>query len=178
MQYQYRALEITKAGEAITFSHIHGDFWNTLNGANARSTWHFRDYEYINIKTLLGHSCIWIQVWNVVRVLAFTRAKHGRGDFWNTLRSLRTCISYKAYIHGITHLKMSLCFEEILTSFHYIKLKSISECVRWLSLQPYASINLRFASRTNHTKCVHCALYRQNAALSVAVHIAMSRFWL
>ena len=30
MQYWYRALEITKAGETITYSHIHGDFWNTL----------------------------------------------------------------------------------------------------------------------------------------------------
>ena len=74
-------------------SRFHGEkYWRAigildgvLSGANARATWHLGDSEYTNTKTLLGHSYIWIQAWKLVRVLAFTWAKHGRGDFWNTL---------------------------------------------------------------------------------------------
>ena len=74
-------------------SRFHGEkYWCVIgtfdwffNGANARATWHFRESEYTNIKTLLGHYIFWIHVWKLVRVLAFTWAKHCRGDFSNTL---------------------------------------------------------------------------------------------
>ena len=74
-------------------SRFHGEkYWCVIgildwcfNSANARATGQFRDSEYTNVKTLLGHFIFWIQAWQLVKVLAFTWVKHGPGDFWNTL---------------------------------------------------------------------------------------------